>query len=288
MSGRRVTTKGEQRRPRAGEAAAEGAGVDGRLLDRREAGDERCAPRLGNGVLERTRQQREVGAVQGVDERAEVRPLANRVAERHRRAEERAGAGGLDLEIRVHDDRGQARRYGQAHDVGWIWHAHEDESAVDRGRDVVAVRRSGADALAFECAGHQRLERRVRAEQTIDRHDGRDRAGGAAAETARQRQAFADGDRHTATLAEDREQRLGGDTGRVLRRIAREAALIAGDLVDAHGPRREARGHLVARRIEREAEDVEPARDIRHRRGRKRCDRFHSRVHLSLSHRENA
>ena len=63
--------------------------------------------------------------------------------------------------------------------------ADEHEAAAERRRDVVGVRRAGAEALAFERAGDQRLERRVRVEQRVDGDDRGGGAGGAAAETAR-------------------------------------------------------------------------------------------------------
>ena len=48
-------------------------------------GDERRPARLGDRVFERARDEREVGAVKAVDERAEVRPLPDGVGERHGR-----------------------------------------------------------------------------------------------------------------------------------------------------------------------------------------------------------
>ena len=117
---RRIAAQREQRRPRAGQAAAERARIRGRLLDLREARDQRRAPRLGNRVLERSRQLIEVRTMERVDERAEVRPLPDRVAERHLRAEQRSRARGLDLEIGMDDDRGQTGRHRQADDVGRI------------------------------------------------------------------------------------------------------------------------------------------------------------------------
>ena len=56
----------EQRRPRSRQAAAERAGIDGRPLDLRQARHERRAPRFGDRVLERSRQQIEVAGVQRV------------------------------------------------------------------------------------------------------------------------------------------------------------------------------------------------------------------------------
>ena len=75
---------------------------------------------------------------------------------------------------------------------GGFGRADEHEAAADRRRDVVGMRRAGAEPLAFERAGDQRLERRVRAEQRVDGDDRRGGARGAAAEAARQRQPLAD------------------------------------------------------------------------------------------------
>ena len=99
-----------------------------------------------------------------------------------------------------------------------------------RRRDVVGVRRPGAEPLAFERARDQRLERRVRSSSASTATDRRRGAGGAAAEAARQRQSLADAQRDAAPLAERRQQRLRGDAGRVARRLARQPAVVAGDV----------------------------------------------------------
>ncbi len=183
----------------------------------------------------------------------------------------------------MHDHRRQLRRHRQPHDVRRIRHADEHQAAVDRGRNVVAVRGPGADALAFERAGHQGLEGRSRAEQTVGGDDRRHRARSASAETARQRQAFPDRQGHAAPFAERREQRLYRDTCRVLRRVARQATVVAEDIGNADArSRRERRRHLVARLVQRKAEDVEAAGDVRDGRGREGGHRFHRRDHLNV------
>ena len=141
-------------------------------------------------------------------------------------------------------------------------------------RDVVGVRRAGAEALAFERAGDQRLERRVRAEQRVHGDDRRRGARRAAAEAARQRQPLADASARRRAARRARVSSACAATPAVLlRRVARQPAAVAGDVVDAHaGVGAEARRHLVARRVEREAEHVEAARDVRHGRGRERGD----------------
>ena len=82
-SNRSVGAEREQRGPGSRQAAAERASVCGGAFDHRESGDERRAARLGNGVFERTGDHVEIAAVQAMDERAQVRPLANGIGERH-------------------------------------------------------------------------------------------------------------------------------------------------------------------------------------------------------------
>ena len=182
----------EERRPGSRQTAAERAGVDGRALDDGQTRHERRPARLGDRVFERAADEREVAAVQPVDERAQVGPLPHGIGERHRRAEQRARLRRFDLEIGMHDDGRQARRHRQPQDVGRVRAADEHEPAADARRDVVGVRRSGAEPLAFERAGDQRLGATTGADQRVDRDDRGGGAGRAAAEAARQRQPLAD------------------------------------------------------------------------------------------------
>ena len=210
-----------------------------------------------------------------VDERAEVGPLTDRIGERHRIAEQGARFRGLDLEIRMHDDGGQAVRNGQAHDIGRARAAHEHEAAVQTWRDVVGMCRPRAQPLAFERARQQRVDWKPRADQGVHRHDRRDRARGAAAEAARQRQPFRDRQIDAAVLPCRAQQRLRGDARAVPRRLARQPSGVAGDVGDANAAGGAARRHLVARRFEREAEHVESTRDVGDRRGREGGHRIH-------------
>ena len=77
-------------------------------------------------------------------------PIAGRRRERHGVAEQRTASRRFDFEIGMDDDGGQARRNRQPDRVGRIGAAHQDESSVDARRDVVGVRRPGAEPLAFE------------------------------------------------------------------------------------------------------------------------------------------
>src|SRR6202011_5647872 len=61
------------------------------------------------------------------------------------------------------------------------------------------------------------------------------------------------------------------DAGRIARRLARQAAAVADDVVDddrAGGARKESRTHLIAGTFDGEAEHVESAGDVGHRGGR--------------------
>ena len=67
-------------------------------------------------------------------------------ARRHGVAKQRARLRGLDLEIRMDHDGRQARRHRQRDDVGRIGAADQHEPAADGRRDVVGMRRAGAEA----------------------------------------------------------------------------------------------------------------------------------------------
>src|SRR5437867_3501403 len=141
-----------------------------------------------------------------------------------------------------------------------------------------ARRGSGAEALAFERAGDQGFERRVRLEERVDRDDSRRGARRAATEAARERQPFVNAERDAAPLAERVQQRLGRHAGRVARRLARKPPAIARDVVNAHPGWRGARRDLVARRLEREAQHVEAAPDVGDCRRRERGDTSHASI----------
>ena len=242
----------------------------------RQARHERRPARLRDGVLERAGDQREVARVQTVDERAEVGPLPDRVGERDRVAEQRARPRGLDLEVRVHDDRRQAGRHRQPDDIGRIGAADEHEAAADARRDVVGMRRSGAEPLAFERARDQRLDRRVRADQRVDRHDRRRRAGRAAAEPARQRQPLANA---SATRRAARRASSGAPAPPRRRCCAPPRAAGGrrrrGCSRSARRTRRKRGRDFVAGRFQREPEHIEAARDVRHGRWSKGGDSRH-------------
>jgi hypothetical protein len=169
------------------------------------------------------------------------------------------------------DDGREAGGHRQSDDIGRVCDAHQHEAAVQRRRDVVAVRGACADAFAFEGAGHQDVEWRIGAKQPVHGDRCGDGARGAATETAGKRQSFADREGDATALAESRQQRLRGDARGIPLRRPRQTSIVADDVVDRHlrrGPAVEARRDLVARRIEREPEHIEPARDVRHRRRR--------------------
>ena len=285
-----LTARGHRRRPRARRVAAprHSAKSDGPDPDRLQPsapastaarliaarpGHERRAARLGDRVLERARDQREVAAVQAVDERAEVRPLPDRVGERHRVAEQRARLRRLDLEIGMHDDRRQARRAPAAGRCRADSARRTSTKPPQmRRRDVVGVRRSGAEPLAFERAGDQRLDA-TRARRAARRRRRPPRRRWPRCRRARSTAAAPCGcvsatPRRSPSVVSSASA---ATPAVLLRRLARQPAAVADDVVDARRrAAREARGHLVARRVEREAEHVEAARDVRHGRRRKR------------------
>src|ERR1700687_2167465 len=58
----------EEGRARTREAAAQRPTVEGGTLDRGQSGNERCAARFGDRVLERAGNLREIAAMQSIDE----------------------------------------------------------------------------------------------------------------------------------------------------------------------------------------------------------------------------
>jgi hypothetical protein len=126
----------------------------------------------------------------------------------------------------------------------------------------------GAFAGAFAFAAQEWFQRRIGAKQPVHGDRRRDGAGGAAAETAGERQSLADREGDPAPLAESRQQRPRGDARGVPLRRPRQAPIVADDVVNRHlhrGRAGEARRDLVARRVEREPKHIEPAGDVRHR-----------------------
>jgi hypothetical protein len=105
----------------------------------------------------------------------------------------------------------------------------------------------------------------MRAEQAVDRHDGRHSTCGAAAETARQRQTFANAQRDATTFTDGVNNAHAAMPAVFFGRVSAAAGLVAGDVVDAHQGRSvdQPRGHFVARRPQREAEGRRSAGDIR-------------------------
>ena len=207
-----------------------------------------------------------------VHERTQVRRLAHSVADRNRLAEHCPRLRRLDLEVGMNHNGRQPRRNRQPHDVGRIRLAHQHEPAQQSRHHVIGMRRACGQTLAFERAGDERLDRRARADECVDGHDCGHGARRAAPESARQRQAFPDRERDRTPLVQPVEERLRRDAGGVARRLPRQPTIVSAD-ADDRDRRRAARdergGHLVAGRFEREAENVETARDIRDGRGSK-------------------
>ena len=147
---RRVAAQREQRRPGTRQAAAERAGVGGRPLDLRP-GPARAARAAARRSCPRaSATSGEVRAVQRVDERAEVGPLPDR----RRRAAPSCRAARAPAPFRSRDPGCTTTAVrpagtGSRTTSGGFGTPHEHEAAVDRRRDVVAVRRSGAEPLAL-------------------------------------------------------------------------------------------------------------------------------------------
>ena len=266
----------EERRPGSRQAAAERAGIDGRALDRRQARHERRAARLGDRVLERA--ARSARSRRGAGRRTSAPRLAHcRIASASGTvvAEQRARLRRLDLEIGMHDDRGQTRRHRQPDDVG----------RIRRGGRARSRRRSHG-AMLSACADPA-PSRSPSSAQAISVSSGACAPSSASTATTAaaalaalppspldERQPLADASaprraaRRASSAAPARPRRPCCAPRRAAAGRRRPSML-----VDLHARRRaSARGHLVARRFEREAEDVEAARDVRHGRRRKGGD----------------
>ena len=263
----------EHRRAGARQAAPEGAGGHRRLLDGVEAGHETGALRLGHVVLQRARQERQVARVQRRDQRADVGPLAHRGLQRHGVAQQRARRAGVDLDGGMQHGTRQPGGHRQPHDVGRLDAARQDEAAVERRRDVVGVDGAAAGLLAGHRAAQQQVEVGGPAQQLVHGHDGRHRAGAAAADAAGQRQALVQHERDALPGAERRQEGIGGGTGGVAAAVARQPAAVALHVGDHRAiALDQGRRHDVAGLVERESEHVEAGGHVRHGAGRERRD----------------
>ena len=228
LGARGVAAEREQRRPGSRQAAAERAGVDRRPLDR-PPGPGTSGARRGSAIVSSSARadQREVAAVQPVHERAEVRPLADRVGQRHGRR--RAARAPSPSRFRDRDGRPRpsARPAPAAArcraDSGCRTSTKPPQSAR---RDVVGVRRARAEPLAFERARDQR--RRAARAPRAARRPRRPRPRRSRRCRRGRSTAAAPCESSSATpraLAERGQQRLRRDAGRVPRRLARQPSL---------------------------------------------------------------
>ena len=160
----------------------------------------------------------------------------HRVAERHGVAEQRARLRGFDFEIGVDDDRRQAGRHRQPTTSGGLARRTSTNPPQMHGAMLSACAEPAPSRSPSSAQAISVSTRRLRADQRVDRHDRRRGARRAAAEAARQRQALADRQRDAARLAELRQQRQHRHAGRVARRLARQTAAVARDVVDRARP----------------------------------------------------
>ena len=121
---------------------------------------------------------------------------------------------------------------------GLGWRTRTKPAAQSAGAMLSGCAASGAQTLALDGAPDQRVERRVRVEERVDRHHRCRGAGRAAPESAGSGRPFAM-QRATPRSRSPRaaQQRLRSNTGRVPRRLARQPSTVPGDAVDAT-PRR--------------------------------------------------
>src|SRR5580658_3606760 len=144
-----ILAEHEDGRARAGDAAAEGAGGFALLLDLVKAGDQHAANGFDDDVFERAADQVIVVLNKSGDEARDVGPLADGVFEEHLFAQDLAGIGGTDFDLRVNDrDVQGGSRYGN--DIEREDRADEGDAAIDTGRDVVGMFDAGGYFLAEE------------------------------------------------------------------------------------------------------------------------------------------
>ena len=155
-------------------------------------------------------------------------------AERHRVAEQRARRRGLDFEIGMDDDGRQPGRHRQPDDVGRIRRRgparsrRRSPARCCRACAEPAPRRSPSSAQAISVSSGVCAPSSASTATTA-----------AAALAALPPRPLDSGsplrivERDAAPLAERRQQRLRGDAGGVARRLARQPAVVADDVVDA-------------------------------------------------------
>ena len=145
--------------------------------------------------------------------------------------------------------------------------ARQHESAIERRRDVVGMCGAAAGHFAAHRALEQHVERRRAAEQLVDRDDRRDRAGAAAADAAGERHALVNREADAPSRPQPRRAAPSTAAPAVLRAGSRDSRPPSPSMATISTPATVGRlgDDDVARRVERKAEHVEAAGDVRDR-----------------------
>jgi hypothetical protein len=214
-------------------------------------------------IFNRTAYQRQVIQKQAGNQGTDVTPLTHRIPERYGIPEQPASRARLDFQMGMKDRTCESLGNRQADDVGWLGGTREHESAVERRRDVIRMRRSATR----DFPAHRALEKQVEgcrsSQQFVGRHEGRDCGRTAASKAAGKRQPLVNPQPDATCSAEPLQQRLNGSACGVLRWITRQLTTIPLDSGNFDNPGFPSLGDDdITWRIKRKAEDIEPAADV--------------------------
>ena len=261
----------EQGRPRSRQAAAQRAGIRGRALDRGQPGHERRAARLGDRVLEGAGDQREVAAMQSVTS-------APRFA--HWRMASASGTVVAEQRTRPARSRSRGRDAPRPPSARAGTGSRMTSGGSGRRTSTKPPHRHGATLSACAEPAPSRSPSSAHAMQRVNRRRGARAARRPPRPRPRRSPRCRPGRSQAAALSNGRAPRRGARRApsaepapRPRRCFARRRAAAGRrrrrcpSMPHARSGARPSR-HLVAGRLQGEAEDVESAGDVRHRRGR--------------------
>ena len=171
-----------------------------------------------------------------------------------------------------HDRDDQTVGDRKPHDVQRLDRPHQNQTAEERRGDVIGMT-PGDGRFGVEAGPDQLDLPKRRTDQEVDgiRRSGRARRG--ASQPRSDRHPLLQREENTRRDTGLRKGRLRGDPRGVLRGIERKRPAIAAHRRERHAtPRHEARRDAIARRRERQPQDVEPGPEVRDRRRSEHAD----------------
>ena len=255
-----ISAEHEDRRARAGDAAAESAGLFAAFFDRIESGDQHAADGFDDDVFEGAADQVIVVAHETCHQSGDVAPLADGVFEQDLLAEDLPGVGSPHFDLGMYD--GDVQRRGcNGDDIEGEDGADEGDAAVDAGGDIVGMFDPGGDFFAEQGEADHIFFGEDVAEQVVGCDDCACCAGCTGAEATAGFYFFGDGDFEAdgaIKFCQHFEQR---GAGGVLCRVGGEGKSVFADDDDARLVE-EADFHEVEGSRERHAKDIESAHEV--------------------------